>query len=38
MKLKPQIYLDDICFNINSMSRKTFDYKCVYDVELDYYK
>lgn len=38
MKLKPQIYLDDICFNINSMPRKIFDYKCVYDVELDYYK
>lgn len=38
MKLKPQIYLDDICFNINSMPRKIFDYKCVYDIELDYYK
>lgn len=38
MKLKPQIYLDDICFNINSMPRKIFDYKCVYDLELDYYK
>ena len=36
MKLKPQIYLDDICFNINSMPRKIFDYRCVYDVELDY--
>ena len=36
MKLKPQIYLDDICFEINSMPRKIFDYKCVYDVELDY--
>ena len=36
MKLKPQIYLDDICFEINSMPRKIFDYRCVYDVELDY--
>ena len=38
MKLKPQIYLDDICFNINSMPRKLFDYKCSYDIELNYYK
>ena len=36
MKLKPQIYLDDICFKINSMPRKIFDFKCAYDVELDY--
>ena len=36
MKLKPQIYLDDICFNINSMPRKIFDFKSVYDVELNY--
>ena len=36
MKLKPQIYLDDICFKINSMPRKIFDSKCAYDVELDY--
>ena len=36
MKLKPQIYLDDICFKINSMPRKIFDYRCVYDIELDY--
>ena len=36
MKLKPQIYLDDICFQINSMPRKIFDFKCAYDVELDY--
>ena len=35
MKLKPQIYLDDICFAINSMPRKIFDFKCAYDVELD---
>ena len=38
MKLKPQIYLDDICFSINSMPRKIFDYKCAYDIELNYYK
>ena len=36
MKLKPQIYLDDICFKINSMPRKIFDFKCAYEVELDY--
>ena len=36
MKLKPQIYLDDICFEINSMPRKIFDFKSVYDVELNY--
>ena len=31
-----KIYLDDICFAINSMPRKIFDFKCAYDVELDY--
>ena len=36
MKLKPQIYLDDICFEINSMPRKLFDFKSSYDIELDY--
>ena len=36
MKLKPQIYLDDTCFNINSMPLKIFDFKSVYDVELNY--
>ena len=36
MKLKPQIYLDDICFKINSMPRKIFDFRSSYDVELDY--
>ena len=36
MKLKPQIHLDDICFKINSMPRKIFDFKCAYEVELDY--
>lgn len=38
MKLKPQIYLDDICFEINSMPRKLFNYKSTYEIELDYYK
>lgn len=36
MKYVPQIYLDDICFKINSMPRKIFDFKSTYDVELDY--
>lgn len=36
MKLKPQIYLDDICFNINSMPRKIFDFKSTFEVELNY--
>ena len=35
-KLTPQIYLDDIAFNINSMPRKMFDFKCSYDIELIY--
>ena len=36
MKYVPQIYLDDICFEINSMPRKIFDFKCAYDIELNY--
>lgn len=36
MRLIPQIYLDDICFEINSMPRKIFDFKSSYDVELNY--
>lgn len=36
MRLIPQIYLDDICFEINSMPRKIFDFKSPYDVELNY--
>ena len=36
MKLKPQIYLDDICFAINSMPRKIFDFKSTFDIELEY--
>lgn len=35
MKLIPQIYLDDISFNINSMPRKIFDFKNAFDVELN---
>ena len=36
-KITPQIYLDDISFNINSMPRKMFDFKCAFDIELNYY-
>lgn len=36
MKYVPQIYLDDICFKINSMPRKIFDYKTSFDVESNY--
>ena len=36
MKTKPQLFLDDICFLINTMPRKIFDYKSSYDVELNY--
>ena len=36
MKYVPQIYLDDICFEINSMPRKLFDFKCAFDIELNY--
>ena len=35
LKLTPQIYLDDISFNINSMPRKLFDFKCSFDIELN---
>lgn len=31
-----QITLDNISFNINSMPRKIFGYKCAYDMELNY--
>ena len=37
MKFVPQIYLDDISFDINSMPRKMFDFKCAYDIELNKY-
>lgn len=36
MKYVPQIYLDDICFEINTMPRKIFDFKCAYEVESEY--
>ena len=36
MRLIPQIYLDDICFEINSMPRKIFDFKCAYEIESNY--
>ena len=36
MKYVPQIYLDDICFAINSMPRKIFDFRTSFDVESDY--
>jgi transposase, IS30 family len=36
LKMKPQIYLDDIAFNINSMPRKMFDFKTPFQVELNY--
>ena len=36
MKYVSQVYLDDICFKINSMPRKIFDFKCSYDIELNY--
>lgn len=36
MKLVTQYYLDNISFEINSMPRKLFDYKCAYDIELNY--
>ena len=36
MKFVSQYYLDNICFEINSMPRKLFDYKCSFDIELNY--
>ena len=36
MKFISQIYLDGISFEINTMPRKLFDYKCAYDIELKY--
>ena len=36
MKYVPQIYLDDICFEINSMPRKIFDFKSSYEIESNY--
>lgn len=36
MKFVTQYYLENISFEINSMPRKIFDYKCAYDIELKY--
>ena len=36
MKYVSQIQLDGISFEINWMPRKIFDYKCAYDIELNY--
>ena len=36
MKWVPQIYLDDICFEINTMPRKIFDFKSSCEIELNY--
>ena len=36
MKFVSQIQLDGISFEINMMPRKIFDYKCAYDIELNY--
>lgn len=38
MKNVTQYYLDNISFEINSMPRKIFDYKCPYDIELEHMK
>lgn len=35
-KITPQIYLDDIAFNINSMPRKIFGFKSSYEIEMEY--
>ena len=35
-KVTPQVYLDDIAFNINSMPRKIFGFKSSYEIELNY--
>lgn len=36
LRMKPQVYLDDVAFNINSMPRKMFDFKTPLQVELNY--
>ena len=36
MKYVPQIFLDDICFEINTMPRKIFDFKSSCEIELNY--
>ena len=35
-KMTPQVYLEDIAFNINSMPRKIFGYKSSFEVEFEY--
>lgn len=35
-KITPQIYLDDISFNINTMPRKIFNFKTPNDMEIQY--
>jgi IS30 family transposase len=35
-KITPQIYLDDISFNINSMPRKLFGFKSSFEIESNY--
>lgn len=36
LKMVPQIYLDDIAFEINFMPKKIFDYKSTFEIELNY--
>ncbi len=36
MKMIPQIYLDDICWKINMMPRKIFDFQSADDIEYNY--
>ena len=36
MKYVPQSFLDDICFEINTMPRKIFDFKSSCEIELNY--
>lgn len=38
LKNIPQIYLDDIAFVINYMSKKIFDFKSTFEIELEYEK
>lgn len=37
-KLTPQIYLDDISFNINAMPRKMFGFKNIFEIEAQQLK
>lgn len=36
MKMTPQIYLDDICWKINNMPRKIFDFECANEIQYKY--